>query len=209
LIKDLYERKDGARVSKFVIKFDNSNKNISSFAQRISYRYCRQKQQPCDLIAEYLRISAKAIEARIGLKKRVAYLHSAGKGPAEIAKMLGMERRYVKGLLYESERYAKTKRAKTFVKFDEWLKEGVSNQLIKEKITEKEDVSLVDVRDFTTVEESHTFIANGFVTHNCPNETPEGPSCSLVKNLAVMAEVSIGVEEEEIERILKAYDVKE
>jgi len=43
----------------------------------------------------------------------------------------------------------------------------------------------------------------------CPNETPEGPSCSLVKNLAVMAEVSIGVEEEEIERILKAYDVKD
>jgi hypothetical protein len=30
-----------------------------------------------------------------------------------------------------------------------------------------------------------------------------------VKNLAVMAEVSIGVEEEELERILKAYDVKE
>jgi DNA-directed RNA polymerase beta subunit len=43
----------------------------------------------------------------------------------------------------------------------------------------------------------------------CPNETPEGPSCSLVKNLAIMAEVSIGVEEEEIDRILKAYDVKE
>ncbi len=43
----------------------------------------------------------------------------------------------------------------------------------------------------------------------CPNETPEGPSCSLVKNLAVMAEVSIGVDEEEISRILKAYDVKE
>jgi DNA-directed RNA polymerase subunit B" len=43
----------------------------------------------------------------------------------------------------------------------------------------------------------------------CPNETPEGPSCSLVKNLSVMAEVSIGVEEEEIDRVLKAYDVKE
>ncbi|MBN1169801.1 DNA-directed RNA polymerase subunit B'' [Candidatus Micrarchaeota archaeon] len=43
----------------------------------------------------------------------------------------------------------------------------------------------------------------------CPNETPEGPSCSLVKNLAVMAEVSIGVDEEEIGRVLKAYDVKE
>lgn len=43
----------------------------------------------------------------------------------------------------------------------------------------------------------------------CLNETPEGPSCSLVKNLAVQAEVSIGIDEEEILRILKAYDVKE
>jgi len=43
----------------------------------------------------------------------------------------------------------------------------------------------------------------------CPNETPEGPSCSLVKNLAIMAEVSIGVDEEEIERMLKAYDVRQ
>jgi len=43
----------------------------------------------------------------------------------------------------------------------------------------------------------------------CPNETPEGPSCSLVKNLAIMAEVSIGIEDEELNRILKAYDVKE
>jgi DNA-directed RNA polymerase subunit B" len=42
----------------------------------------------------------------------------------------------------------------------------------------------------------------------CPNETPEGPSCSLVKNLAIMAEVSIGVDEAEIERVLKSYDVK-
>ena len=43
----------------------------------------------------------------------------------------------------------------------------------------------------------------------CPNETPEGPSCSLVKNLAIMAEVSIGIEDEELNRILKAYDVKD
>jgi len=43
----------------------------------------------------------------------------------------------------------------------------------------------------------------------CPNETPEGPSCSLVKNLAVMAEVSTGVEEEEALKLLKSYDVKE
>lgn len=43
----------------------------------------------------------------------------------------------------------------------------------------------------------------------CPNETPEGPSCSLVKNLSLMAEVSRGIDDEEILRVLKAFDVKE
>lgn len=43
----------------------------------------------------------------------------------------------------------------------------------------------------------------------CPNETPEGPSCSLVKNLSIMAEVSSGVDEEEVERIIKTYEVKQ
>jgi len=43
----------------------------------------------------------------------------------------------------------------------------------------------------------------------CPNETPEGPSCSLVKNLSVMAEVSTGIKDEEILKVLKAFDVKE
>jgi len=36
----------------------------------------------------------------------------------------------------------------------------------------------------------------------CPCETPEGPNCGLVKNLALTAEISIGADEEKIERIL-------
>jgi len=36
----------------------------------------------------------------------------------------------------------------------------------------------------------------------CPNETPEGPNCGLVKNFAQYTEVSIGVNEEEVKGIL-------
>ena len=36
----------------------------------------------------------------------------------------------------------------------------------------------------------------------CPNETPEGPNCGLVKNLAMMAEISKGYPEEEVEQML-------
>ena len=43
----------------------------------------------------------------------------------------------------------------------------------------------------------------------CPNETPEGPSCSLVKNLSIMAEVSIGVEDESVVALLRNFGVKE
>lgn len=42
----------------------------------------------------------------------------------------------------------------------------------------------------------------------CPNETPEGPSCSLVKNLAIMVEVSTGIDDEEVLRMIKTFDVK-
>lgn len=42
----------------------------------------------------------------------------------------------------------------------------------------------------------------------CPIETPDGPQCGLVKNLALMAEVTTEVEEEPIERLLRENGVK-
>ena len=41
----------------------------------------------------------------------------------------------------------------------------------------------------------------------CPNESPEGPSCALVKNLALFCEVSTGETEENMELILKKMGV--
>ncbi len=42
----------------------------------------------------------------------------------------------------------------------------------------------------------------------CPNETPEGPNCGLVKNIAMMAYISVGTEEEAIERALLKSEVE-
>ncbi|MEM3060549.1 MAG: DNA-directed RNA polymerase subunit B'' [Candidatus Anstonellales archaeon] len=41
----------------------------------------------------------------------------------------------------------------------------------------------------------------------CPNESPEGPSCALVKNLALLCNVSTGEEEEHVESLLKNLGV--
>lgn len=42
----------------------------------------------------------------------------------------------------------------------------------------------------------------------CPNETPEGPNCGLVKNLALMCKISEGFDGEEIENIIRDMDVE-
>ncbi|MFA9495468.1 MAG: DNA-directed RNA polymerase subunit B [Candidatus Bathyarchaeota archaeon] len=41
----------------------------------------------------------------------------------------------------------------------------------------------------------------------CPNETPEGANCGLVKNLALMASVSIGTDAEKVKRTLEFMGV--
>jgi DNA-directed RNA polymerase subunit B len=42
----------------------------------------------------------------------------------------------------------------------------------------------------------------------CPCETPEGPNCGLVKNLALLAEISTGTDEGEVERLMFRLGVK-
>lgn len=42
----------------------------------------------------------------------------------------------------------------------------------------------------------------------CPSETPEGPSCSLVKNLSMLAQVTKGAEEEEIMGLLNKFGIE-
>jgi len=41
----------------------------------------------------------------------------------------------------------------------------------------------------------------------CPNETPEGASCSLVKNMSLTNEISIGVKEKEVENVIKKLGI--
>ena len=42
----------------------------------------------------------------------------------------------------------------------------------------------------------------------CPSETPEGPSCSLVKNLAVLAQVTKGTEEKDVLSALERAGIR-
>lgn len=47
------------------------------------------------------------------------------------------------------------------------------------------------VYDFTTRSVNHSFVASSYVCSNCPQESPEGASVGVVKNLAYMAHITI------------------
>jgi DNA-directed RNA polymerase beta subunit len=60
------------------------------------------------------------------------------------------------------------------------------------------------VYDFTTVSSNHSFIANGFVTHNCPAETPEGKSVGLIRNLALLCYITVGSDPAPVAHIISS-----
>lgn len=87
-----------------------------------------------------------------------------------------------------------------FPAFNEWLRANAisENGLCWETIESIKETECNDVRDITTLEDYHNFFANGFLTGNC----------GLVKNLALMAEVTTETEESGIEKLLNDMGVK-
>lgn len=197
-VKDGYERRDKTRTKKIVMKISNSRESIGNLTQKIGYRYCINKQELSSYIAEYLRIRENRITERIKLKKSVTSLYKRELSRSGIASRLGLNPIMVSRIRenYNNRIYA----PKLIPPIHVWVSKATNNigkcALWEEIISVKPAVSK-DVRDFTTSEDTHSFIANGFITHNCPAETPEGSSIGLRKHLALMAEITPGLSERE------------
>jgi intein/homing endonuclease len=192
-----YTRKDGTKVKKIIIKFNNSVKNIANFTQKIGFRYCISKERISNLIGEYLRIKQRHIEERNKLRAKIMKLRADGYSNSQIADKLNLSKKFVETTI---ERFYKFKRANPRILPPHiWLKKytEVEKGIVWEKIVSKELIDCSDVRDITTESNSHNFIANNFIVHNCTSETPEGATIGLRKYLAIMAEITKGLSENE------------
>lgn len=90
------------------------------------------------------------------------------------------------------------------VDIKEFLQRSLSHGKAFSYIEEIRDIDPEVVYDFTTISDNHSFVANGFVTHNCPAETPEGKKAGLVKNMAISSLVTVGTSPEPVKKIVKA-----
>lgn len=192
-IEEDYTRKDGSTMLKCKIVFGKSQDNVKKLLTKIGYRYCVQKEKESNLIGEWLRLRNFAIKQRVDLKNKVRRLHKEGINPKEISHTLGINYRVVQGWLFEPSKYRNTRLSQNMLlSYEKWHEKARLGEslVVWEKIVDKNEEELDDVRDFTTVENTHSFIANGFVTHNCPIETPEGTPIGLRKNLSLLCDIS-------------------
>ncbi|MBI4448025.1 DNA-directed RNA polymerase subunit B'' [Candidatus Woesearchaeota archaeon] len=211
-LKEDYLRKDGSTMLKCEIIFGKSQKNIKTLLTRIGYRYCIQKEREANYIGEWLRLHDFAVNKRINLKNEAKKLYKGGVKPKKISAILNLNYRVVQGWLFEPSKYENTRLSQNMLlPYDVWLKESKlgASGAVWEKIVCKEVEDLDDVRDFTTAENTHSFIANGFITHNCPIETPEGTPIGLRKNLSMLCQITQDeIPEDRAKKILEGVGLK-
>ncbi|MHA1358086.1 MAG: DNA-directed RNA polymerase subunit B [Candidatus Helarchaeota archaeon] len=202
-IKTKELKRDASIAIKLV--FDASKDNILRLCRNIGYRYCLEKQNKAQLIEEFLAYRKMQIVKRLNVHKQIINLYNQGVQPKQIAQTLNIGYRIVTSIVqrrFQERNIVHPKSAWSIGQFFEETHANLDTGLLYSPLA---SINLTDndiVCDFTTEINTHTFIANGFVTHNCPNETPEGPNCGLVKNLALMAYISVGTDDKKIEKIL-------
>ncbi len=191
--------------------FDTSKDNIYRLCTEIGYRYCQEKEHKAQLIGEFLSFRKEEITQRERDREAVIELYDHGIPPKQISSMLNLGYRVVTSIVQRRHKERQVVRPKSswsvagfFENTNSSLETGMLYLPLSQIRLTDDDI----VCDFTTALDTHSFVANGFVTHNCPNETPEGPNCGLVKNLSMMAYISGGMDEKIIEEHLFSSGVE-
>lgn len=147
-------RKDGTKTVVIKTTIRSDIENLIAYFGKIGYCYNASAENIARLAYAYLK--AKKVEIE---KRRIAFdtaheMRKNGHTLKEISKKLNIPFRTV-----------------DFSDFESWVKkatEGLTNGFVFENIKNIDKVDCPYVFDITTSTETHNFIANGFLTKNCP-----------------------------------------
>jgi len=185
--------------------FDASKENILRLCRTIGYRYATDKQNKSQLVGEFLAYRQVELVKKFNLRNQIIELYNSGMQLKQISHNLNVAYRIVTSIVQRRAQDLDLVLPKSAGSIGHFLEETQAALETGMLYVPLESITLADqdiVCDFTTENETHTFIANGFVTHNCPNETPEGPNCGLVKNLSLMTYISVGTDDNKVEKTL-------
>ena len=213
-------RKSGEKTIKYRLIFSSEIHNLVNLYSRIGFAYEQNRERLAQYTVAYL--TEKIRKTNFRMKSAEITWANRNKPFEELWEILVTElpRIIVENPLVTKHDIKNWSRndnfdadkiriqAKNFPKFEEWIAKNAVKPdsnigLVWEEITEIElvdlkNISFDSVDDFTINDDSHNFFANGFLTGNC----------GLVKNLALMAYISVGLDEYIVEEILRTYGVK-
>ena len=159
-------RKDGKLTFKIKLELASSNGNLLAYFSEIGFRYDKEKRLTARLGQEYLRYKAARLRVQQDLASRVIVaLSEGGKTITQIASEIGCSTGFVRSV--GSSRETKMPR-KALLSFSEWCDKYwvKGSELVWDAVKESTVITLPRVVDITT-KRDHSFIAGGFVSHNC------------------------------------------
>ncbi len=198
-----WTRKDGTVTRKIKVHLSAKRESLRRLYARVGYRYCAERERLARYAVAYLDLKGAQLTSREANKSRALTLLDSGRSRSRVLEELSDVRphdlvnwrRNARGGVHVSEF--------DFPHFDSFVREttqGLGDSgLVWESVSSIEEVPGEDVRDVTTTEDSHSFIANGFVVSNC----------GLVKNLALVIDVSEGFPEDEVKLLLADLGTKQ
>jgi DNA-directed RNA polymerase beta subunit/intein/homing endonuclease len=200
------KKKDsGIATDEVRLEIKNNTNNYCNYVKTINYRFCYEKERKSASAIEFLLYKGVELNKRETLYKEVKSKIKEGLPIIQISKETGMSYRQVNRLSKSMNTNARSPIINDYYDFIE--KYSIGDGTMLSPLMNIKEIEPEKVYDFTTVSSNHSFIANGFVTHNCPSETPDGHMVGIVKNMALMAFITNSSESEVIVSVLKEEKV--
>jgi len=194
------KRKDGSETRKIKFFVNSDLENLLNLYGTIGFAYSPRKRMLARFAFEYLLTKKNMLEERTALREKAFESYCNGSSKKQILEALnGRIRTHdLRNWLAKTSVTVRVSE-KDFPKFADWIANHALSEdgLVWETVASIKQVECRDVRDITTLEETHNFFANGFLTGNC----------GLIKNLALFCEVSTGAEEKKVENTLRKLGV--
>ncbi len=159
-------RSDGTISKIFNVRLASDLESLSNFFGKLGYAYNREAESRAREFYQYLRHKKVFLARRDKKRMEALDLRRSGIPVKEIARKIGVPLGTAAKWIYEKRDVTTTPE---FADFESWQKENCfGGGIVLETVASKEKIEIPYVYDITTVSENHNFIANGFLTKNCP-----------------------------------------
>lgn len=178
------------------IYITNTYSNLAKYIDYIGYTYCNQKNRLSSSVYEFIKYKNYFQQSKQNKYNKIVELYTMGKKPKEIHNETNIEYKFIKRVI-ENHNKGKNIVARDYnsdgetINYMDFVKKYyIEDNKLAVPVRNIKILNPETVYDFETVADTHTLIANSFVTSNCAS-TPEHAKVGLTKHLTIISSITI------------------